>query len=106
MNDHQASLSIRLDIWLWRARFFKTRRLSAEAIESGAVRLMRHNVTTRITKPSQAVKAGDRLILVKSGQLIDLEIKDTGERRGPSHEALSLYCLSDVEKSHQNQIEP
>lgn len=87
--------SVRLDVWLWRARFFKTRALSAKMCESGHVRLERFGQVTRVDKSSHAVKAGDRLIFALGARLIDLEIVDTGERRGPAPEAQGLYKLAD-----------
>ena len=83
--------SVRLDVWLWRARFFKTRSLSAKACESGHIRLERHGQIGRVDKSSQAVKPGDRLIFALGTRLIDVIIADTGERRGPAPEAQTLY---------------
>ncbi|ESQ90070.1 RNA-binding protein [Asticcacaulis sp. AC460] len=83
--------SVRLDVWLWRARFFKTRALSAQMCESGHVRLERFGLVNRVDKSSQAVKPGDRLIFALGTRLIDIEILDTGERRGPAPEARTLY---------------
>lgn len=85
--------SVRLDVWLWRARFFKTRALSAKMCESGHVRLERFGQVSRVDKSSQAVKPGNRLIFAIGSRLIDLEILDTGERRGPASEAQGLYKL-------------
>lgn len=83
--------SVRLDVWLWRARFFKTRSLSARACESGHIRLERNGQISRVDKSSQAVKPGDRLIFAIGTRLIDVILKDTGERRGPAPEAQTLY---------------
>lgn len=86
--------SVRLDVWLWRARFFKTRALSATLCESGHLRLERFGQISRVDKSSQAVKPGDRLIFTIGARLIDIEILDTGERRGPASEARALYQAS------------
>ncbi len=88
--------SVRLDVWLWRARFFKTRALSATICESGHLRLERFGQISRVDKSSQAVKPGDRLIFAIGARLIDIEILDTGERRGPASEAQTLYRTSDT----------
>ena len=85
--------SVRLDVWLWRARFFKTRALSATMCESGRLRLERLGAVSRVEKASQSVKPGDRLIFALGSRLIDLDIVDLGERRGPASEAQSLYAL-------------
>lgn len=87
----ESSPSVRLDVWLWRARFFKTRALSAKMCESGHVRLERFSTVTRVEKASQSVRPGDRLIFALGTRLIDITILDAGERRGPASEAQTLY---------------
>lgn len=84
--------SVRADVWLWRARFFKTRGLAAAALESGRVRLTRHGQETRLDKPSRAVRVGDRLMFALAGRVIDVEVAELGERRGPPAEARALYA--------------
>ncbi len=83
--------SVRVDVWLWRARFFKSRALSARMCESGHVRLERGGRIARIDKASQTVKPGDRLIFALGARLLDVEVLDPGERRGPAGEARALY---------------
>jgi ribosome-associated heat shock protein Hsp15 len=86
-----SSVSVRLDIWLWRARFFKTRALAAKACETGHIRLERFGQIVRIEKASAVVRPGDRLVFALGARLIDVEIRALGERRGPSPEAQTLY---------------
>jgi ribosome-associated heat shock protein Hsp15 len=81
----------RADVWLWRARFFKTRSLAARFIESGAVRLSRGGVETRIDKASRTVKIGDGLVFALGGRLTAIRVEACGERRGPASEARGLY---------------
>jgi ribosome-associated heat shock protein Hsp15 len=81
----------RADVWLWRARFFKTRSLSARFIEEGRVRLHRSGAETRLDKASRALKPGDGLVLALGGRLIAIRIEALGERRGPATEARELY---------------
>ena len=83
--------AVRLDVWLWRARFFKTRPLSAKVCESGHIRLERFGKVTRIEKASAFVRPGDRLIFALGARLVDVIVVDAGERRGPAPEAQSLY---------------
>ncbi len=83
--------AVRIDVWLWRARFFKTRALSARFAESGHCRLERFGQVARVEKASHAVKPGDRLIFAIGTRLFDVEILDAGERRGPAPEAQTLY---------------
>jgi len=87
----QNAETCRIDVWLWRARFFKTRALSAKFAESGAVRLERFGQTTRIQKAGQSVRPADRLIFAIGTRLVDVRILEVGERRGPASEAQALY---------------
>lgn len=84
----------RIDVWLWRARFAKTRTLAATMVENGAIRLTHQGRQVRLDKPSRTVHPGDRLVFALSGRLIDLEVIGLGERRGPPEEARALYALT------------
>lgn len=81
---------MRLDKWLWAARFYKTRALAHEAIENGRARLEGERV-----KPGREVRVGDVLTL----RLNDLEwvvtVRQLSERRGPASEARLLYAESE-----------
>jgi ribosome-associated heat shock protein Hsp15 len=81
----------RVDVWLWRARFFKSRSLAARFVEDGRVRLSRAGLEARLDKPSRTVKPGDGLIFALGGRLVAVRIEDLGERRGPATEARGLY---------------
>ena len=81
----------RADVWLWRARFFKTRALAAKYLEGGRVRLTRVGHETRLDKPARPVKIGDQLVFALGGRLVAVVVESLGERRGPSPEARSLY---------------
>ncbi len=81
----------RIDIWLWRARFFKTRGQAAAFVEAGAVRLTHQGRQTRINKPSRQVRPGDALMFVLNDRLVELEVLGLGTRRGPAPEARALY---------------
>ena len=82
----------RIDVWLWRARFVKTRGLAADLVERGAVRLTHQGRETRLDKPSRLVRPGDLLTFVQNGRVTTLRIEATGERRGPAEEARALYA--------------
>jgi ribosome-associated heat shock protein Hsp15 len=81
----------RADVWLWRARFFKTRSLAARFIQEGRVRLVRGETPARLDKASRSLKPGDGLVLAIGGRLIAVRIEALGERRGPATEARALY---------------
>lgn len=82
---------VRADVWLWRARFFKTRSLASRFLEEGRVRLRRAGGETRLDKPSRTVKPGDRLVFALGGRVISVQVEALGERRGPATEARALY---------------
>lgn len=86
----------RADVWLWRARFFKTRSLAAKFLDEGKVRLTRGGIETRIDKCARALKVGDRLVFALGGRLIAVEVAALGERRGPAEEARTLYAQMDA----------
>ena len=85
--------SCRIDLWLWRARFAKTRSLAADVVERGAIRLTHRGVQTRLDKPSRSVHPGDDILFAQGGRLIALRVLHLGERRGPPEEARALYLL-------------
>lgn len=91
-----SEISCRIDIWLWRARFAKSRSLAAAMIERGAVRLTHNGVQSRLDKPSRSVHVGDGLVFALGGRLIDLTVEALGERRGPAEEARGLYSTRDT----------
>lgn len=86
-------LGQRLDLWLWRARFFKSRALAARVAASGAVRIFRNATTIRAAKASFVIKIGDHLSFADaSGRVRAVEVLDCGMRRGPAKEAVALYA--------------
>ena len=87
--------SCRVDVWLWRGRFFKTRGLAARMVEEGRIRLTRAGGTVRLDKPSRAVKPGDELVFTLGEQVIAVVVQTIGERRGPAVEARALYRLAE-----------
>ncbi|HWA60250.1 MAG TPA: RNA-binding S4 domain-containing protein [Caulobacteraceae bacterium] len=86
----------RIDVWLWRARFFKTRSLAAKVCDDGRVRLTRGGAESRIDKPSRTVKVGDQLVFAVGGRLSAIRVEALGERRGPPAEARTLYAALDA----------
>lgn len=82
----------RLDVWLWRARFFKTRPLAARFLEEGRVRLTRPGADeVRVDKASRTIRPGDALVFALGGRLVAVTVTAVGERRGPASEARTLY---------------
>ncbi|MFA4892993.1 RNA-binding S4 domain-containing protein [Brevundimonas sp.] len=87
----------RVDVWLWRARFAKTRSMAAAMVERGVVRLTHQGRQTRLDKGSRCVHVGDSLVFAIGGRLIDLRVEALGERRGPAGEARALYALIEAD---------
>jgi len=83
----------RVDVWLWRARFFKTRSLAARVIEDGRVRLTRGPIRAPLDKPSRLVRCGDVLTFAQATRVLAVKVEAIGERRGPAPEARHLYSL-------------
>jgi ribosome-associated heat shock protein Hsp15 len=81
------SESLRIDKWLWHARFCKTRGLAQEKAAKGHIRLNGQ----RIEKASAAVRIGDVMTLPTSGKVVSLKVLGLGLRRGPASEAQRLY---------------
>ncbi len=79
--------TIRLDKWLWHARFFKARTTAAALVADGKVRVN----SDRVTKPARAVGAGDVLTFSQEDMIRVVRIVGTGTRRGPAPEAQALY---------------
>jgi ribosomal 50S subunit-recycling heat shock protein len=86
----------RADVWLWRARFFKTRSLAAKICEEGRVRLTRAGHESRLDKPARPVKVGDALVFALGGHLTAVRVEAIGERRGPPAEARALYSPLEI----------
>jgi ribosome-associated heat shock protein Hsp15 len=82
---------VRLDRWLWAARFFKTRSLAQQAIVAGRVKLGDERV-----KPAHAVKAGDALAVRVGDFEWRIQVKALCDKRGPAQEAMKLYEESEA----------
>jgi ribosome-associated heat shock protein Hsp15 len=78
--------NVRLDKWLWAARFFKTRSLATAAIESGRVRLDGERV-----KPARAARVGDLLAIDNGAEQWEVALLAISEQRGPAPVARTLY---------------
>lgn len=77
---------MRIDKWLWAARFFKTRSLATEAVLAGHVQVG----GTRV-KPAREVRVGDTLEIRRGHLTWTIEVRALAERRGPASEAATLY---------------
>ena len=90
--DPNATARLRLDKWLWQARFFKSRGLAAEVIEAGHVRVN----GTRISRPGRDILEGDTLTFPQGDRIRLVRVLALGQRRGPAPEAQALYLDLDA----------
>jgi len=88
--------SVRLDKWLWAARFFKTRSLATAAISAGEARVARERV-----KPARDVKVGDELQIRRGDDVMDVVVRELSSTRGPASVAQRLY--EETEESRQRR---
>jgi ribosome-associated heat shock protein Hsp15 len=94
----EALEGIRIDKWLWAARFFKTRQLAIDAINGGKVHL-----NGQRTKPGRILKPGARLQISKGPLEWNVEVKGISRQRGPASEVTLLY--EETEESRERREE-
>lgn len=99
MSDSSGKL--RIDKWLWFARFFKTRTLAAKHVGAGHVRINGEHAA----KPAESVASGDVLTFAQGNRIRVVRVLATGERRGPAPEAQALYedLTPDSPPDHERQ---
>jgi len=86
MTDPQTTAGVRADVWLWAARFFKTRSLAKQAIDGGKIEL---NGAT--CKPAKTVHIDDQLRISRGEERLVCVVAGLAEKRGPAPEAQKLY---------------
>ncbi len=87
---------LRLDLWLWAARFFRTRSLAKQAIDTGKV-----EIGGQRAKPSRAVRVGDALRIVRGEEVFEIEVLGLSDERGPTAVAQTLYAESEDSKARR-----
>ncbi|MFC4726034.1 S4 domain-containing protein [Glycocaulis abyssi] len=95
-SGDEAPERIRIDVWLFRARFLKSRALAADLVNRGHVRLERGGQIVKIAKAAHLIQPGDILTLPLRPAPARIEICATGHRRGPPAEARTLYRALDI----------
>lgn len=91
LDDTQAEPGVRVDRWLWAARFFKTRSLAKQAIEGGKVHLEGQRI-----KPAKEVRIGQKLAITRGEAVFDIVICALTDRRGPASHAQTLYAETEA----------
>lgn len=85
-TETQPVAGVRLDLWLWAARFYRTRALAKHAIETGKV-----DVAGQRAKPSRSVRIGDALVVARGEERFEVEVLALSDMRGPASIAQALY---------------
>ena len=86
-------MSVRVDKWLWAARFFKTRSAAQQAVEGGKVKLNGERV-----KPSRDLRPGDELMVCIGNSEWTLRVELLSDKRGPATVARTLYSESEASR--------
>lgn len=94
MDIHQ----VRIDKWLWAARFYKTRSLAAKAVSGGHIVVNGHKV-----KPARTVQPGDMLVIRQDFQAWEIQVVAVSEQRGPAVVAQTLYQETEVSLAQREQ---
>lgn len=98
MTIDATAAAVRLDLWLWAARFFKTRALAKHAIETGRV-----EVGGQRAKPARSVHVGDQLVVQRGDERFEVEAIALSDVRGPASVAQTLYRESEASKLAREQ---
>ena len=92
-------ITVRIDKWLWAARFFKTRALAASACERGRIRS-----NGQPAKPARDVKPGDMLHITNDAGDFEVEVLLLSEMRGPASVAQTLYRETDASREARQKL--
>ena len=93
-QDRQPPATLRIDKWLWAARFYKTRSLAVAAVHAGHVKLNGHTV-----KPARDLRVGDTLELALGDVLWTVVVAGINEQRRPASEAQQLYAETESSRA-------
>lgn len=94
-----AAAGTRIDVWLWAARFFRTRALAKQAIETGKV-----EVGGQRAKPSRSVRIGDALAVQRGEERFEIEVLGLSDARGPAKVAQTLYAESEASRQARDAL--
>jgi ribosome-associated heat shock protein Hsp15 len=84
--ENAPAAGVRLDVWLWAARFFRTRSLARQAVETGKV-----EVGGQRPKASRSVRVGDALRVQRGDDVFEIDVRGLSDSRGPAPVAQALY---------------
>jgi ribosome-associated heat shock protein Hsp15 len=89
---------VRLDVWLWAARFFRTRSLAKQAVDTGKV-----DVAGQRAKPSRALRVGESLQVSRGEECFEVVVRGLSDIRGPAPVAQALYEETAESKARREQ---
>ena len=92
-ETQHGTAAIRLDVWLWAARFFRTRSLAKHAVETGKV-----EIGGQRPKSSRAVRIGDALRVQRGEEIFEIGVRGLSDTRGPAGVAQALYEETDASR--------
>lgn len=99
MTDATPVAAVRLDVWLWAARFYRTRSLAKQAVETGKV-----DVAGQRPKSSRAVRVGEALQISRGDEVFDIQVRGLSEMRGPAPVAQQLYVESEASLARRAEL--
>lgn len=100
MTDSAEPAKLRIDKWLWAARFYRTRSLAATAVEAGQVRIDGERV-----KAARALRAGDLVAVRRDGLVWEVVVTALAERRGSAADAAQLYRETEASaKTREDEV--
>ena len=99
MTDTTPVAAVRLDVWLWAARFFRTRSLAKQAGETGKV-----DEAGQRPKSSRAVRVGEALQISRGDEVFEIEVRGLSEMRGPAPVAQQLYAESEASRARRAEL--
>lgn len=99
MAVESPAAGVRADVWLWAARFFKTRSLARHAIETGKV-----EIDGQRAKPARTLRGGEVLRIERAGELYEATVLGLSDARGPASAAQALYAESVESRARRAEL--
>lgn len=96
-DPQRGEYGVRLDVWLWAARFFRTRSLARQAIDTGKV-----EADGQRAKPARQVRIGDGLKIVRGEETFEIDVLALSDTRGPASVAQGLYVEGEASRARRD----
>lgn len=99
MRNPTPADSVRLDLWLWAARFFKTRAIARQAIDTGKI-----DVAGQRAKPARPLRIGDEVRVTRGDEVFEIEVLALGGKRSSASVAQTMYREGDASRLQREQL--